>query len=944
MNQDDPDAEPILKRRLKRHVVERCLYGVDLNPLAVELAKMAVWVETLDRNLPFGFLDHKIRCGNALLGCWVDRIEEYPTAAWSRKGGDGDDGLESKALKVAFGRAVDEMESILERESLLSHQQRHGQRADLIPGLGDDHPPQAVLAECREALEAMHSIPPHEVERIAALWKELQTRPQIQALKRAMDRWCALFYWPAKQDGRALEPSSLPMPSTWNQEDHLNQVSRLAQEHQFFHWELAFPEVFSGPDAGFDATLGNPPWEILKPNSNEFFTVYDPIFRTYKGTKADDAKARLFTEHPGLEAKWQGYVATYKSHSGWAKGTENPFRLGTADDKAKKAKKTKKPSSKAPTKQALTLARLLAFWEVRRARHPRHSDPEHPLRLQGSADLNTYKMFLEQARAMLKTGGRLGFLVPSGLYTDEGSMTLRKTFFGRDQWELLFGFENQKEIFKIHRSFKFVATVVTKGCPSATPLQAVFMRLDATDLAKPGDYTMPVTLAEVEQFSPKNISFMELRNQRDLAVAQKLYDGHPLLGDMELEYNSELHMKNDAKLWTGGDRAKLVAQGLLEPGQDTRDPRVRFALWKAGWMPLLEGKHFWQFNPGYVGIRRRGGSAPLTAEGYAEALAKATVPYLQKQRFIPIQRLLDRAKASLEKERLKAVKDGEPFSKGLLDFMGWLRPRLVFRDVARSTDQRTYIATLAPPGPHGNKAPDISVPSRSSAFMAGLLNSLVNDWIIRRKVSATLNKFYIETLPIPAPPPKLGVAIADLASQLCGVGFSPLAEGWERLEARLKLDALVAKLFDLDVSDLEHILLDPSAGAVGFHRLDGDLPEEWRQPKLILDAYQRLLTVDLETFIATPLGLAAPIRAAIRPTLAMASPEGGWDEAWKEAMEMAESPQEWDLFLGKEEAIETAFGFEQPAFSMAAEPSHTRDAYAPPSPAPTSLFDPDDLG
>ena len=361
-------------------------------------------------------------------------------------------------------------------------------------------------------------------------------------------------------------------------------------------------------------------------------------------------------------------------------------------------------------------------------------------------------------------------------------------------------------------------------------------------------------------------------------------------------------------------------------------------------MPLLEGKHFWQFNPGYVGIRRRKGSAPLTTEGYAEALAKATASYLQKQKFIPIERMVNRAKTSLEKDRLKAIKDGEPFAKGLLDYMGWLRPRLVFRDVARSTDQRTYIATLVPPGPHGNKAPDISIPNRSSAYMAGLLNSLVNDWIIRRKVSATLNKFYIETLPIPAPSPKLGDAIADLATQLCGVGFSPIAERAKRLEARLKLDALVAKLFGLDVRDLEHILLDPSAGAVGFHRLDGDLPEDWRQPKLIVDAYQRLLAVDLDTFMATPLGLAAPILAAIRPTLAMASPEGGWDGAWEEAKAMAESPQEWDLFLGKEEAIEMAFGLERPAFSMAAEPSHTRDSYAPPSPAPASLFDPEDLG
>lgn len=941
---DHPDAEKTIKGRLKRYVVERCLYGVDLNPLAVELAKMAVWVETMDRDLPFGFLDHKLRCGNALVGCWMDRLEEYPTAAWSREGGDKADGVETKALKEAFICAVGEMQSILKRESVTAHERQHGQAAASLPGFDMGQSPVSVLSECRSALETMHSIPPQDVERISAVWRDLQSKPNIQALLAAMDRWCALFYWPGVQDGQTLAPAELPMPSSWNKPEHLARARTIAEQHRFFHWELAFPEVFRGADAGFDAALGNPPWEILKPNSNEFFTVFDPIFRTYKGTKADDVKAALFAAHPGLEARWKAYAATYKSHSGWAKGSDTPFRLTTATEQATKAKKAKAAtSSRGPSAAAVATARLEAYWVARRGRHPQFSDPNHPLRLQGSADLNTYKMFLEQTRALLRRGGRLGFIVPSGLYTDEGSQTLRRTFFDRDHWELLFGFENQREIFKIHRSFKFVATVVTKETPEDTPLQAVFMRLDATDLATPADHTMPVTLEEVRQFSPKSISFMELRNRRDLEVVQRLYKGHPLLGDLELDYNSELHMTNDSKLWAGGDRKKLESLGLLSEDADTRDPRIRFGLWKAGWMPLLEGKHFWQFNPGYVGIRRRKGAGALSAESYQEAIEKATNTFRQKQRFIPITRLVDRAKASLEKDRLKAIKDGEPFSKGLLDYMGWLRPRLVFRDVARSTDQRSFIAGLVPPGPHGNTTPDIKLgPSWArSEYLCGLVNSFTVDWMIRRKVSAHLNKFYIETLPIPKPTPALGRAIGDLARDLCGVGTTPLTGGSERLTARIKLDALVAFLFDLSIEDFEHILLDPSSGAVGFHRLDADLPEPWRQPTLSLEAYKVLRTSDLQSFLKEPLAIPAAAQAAIRPTLAIWSPPGGWDAAWEEAKAMAESEEEWDLFLGKPEAIEHAYGFERPVPAMVAStqpaPKVTRAG------GHASLFHPDDL-
>jgi hypothetical protein len=69
--------------------VERCIYGVDINPLAVEFARVSLWVETLDPELPFSFLDHKIKVGNSLVGCWLDRVEDYPLRAWEREGGDG---------------------------------------------------------------------------------------------------------------------------------------------------------------------------------------------------------------------------------------------------------------------------------------------------------------------------------------------------------------------------------------------------------------------------------------------------------------------------------------------------------------------------------------------------------------------------------------------------------------------------------------------------------------------------------------------------------------------------------------------------------------------------------------------------------------------------------------------------------------------------------------
>src|SRR5207248_9075988 len=99
---DDPQRghtfEERVKALLRRHVVERCVYGVDINALAVELARVSLWVETLDPELPFSFLDHKIKVGNSLVGCWLDRVLDYPLKAWEREGGDGKDGPRTQRI------------------------------------------------------------------------------------------------------------------------------------------------------------------------------------------------------------------------------------------------------------------------------------------------------------------------------------------------------------------------------------------------------------------------------------------------------------------------------------------------------------------------------------------------------------------------------------------------------------------------------------------------------------------------------------------------------------------------------------------------------------------------------------------------------------------------------------------------------------------------------
>ncbi|MBM4346358.1 MAG: hypothetical protein FJ100_23530, partial [Deltaproteobacteria bacterium] len=421
---DHPDLDARLRVLLKRHVVERCLYGVDIDPLAVELGKLSLWVETMDRDLPFGFLDHKLRAGNSLVGGWFDRFRTYPLAAWEREGGDKSHGTAVHHAEGSWTKAIAKRKKAVGKEN-----QRQ------LPMFGGRTTPEAVHERAAAALAAVHELPVHEVEERARKFRELQRDPDFLALKDAFDLWCALWFWPAERIELAPSPAELLAPT----QEQKAVARKVAAEMRFLHWELAFPDVFDRPGAGFDAVVGNPPWEIQKPNSKEFFSNLDPLYRTYGKQEALACQKGYFEQEARHEGDWLRYNARLKALGNWV------GKVG--DGKGQGAG---------------------------------YSDAAHPFRHQGSADLNTYKLFLELAHALLRQGGEFGLIVPSGLYSDKGSTALRTLFLDHCHWRWLFGFENRDKIFDIHRSFKFCPVLVRKGGQTRA-LRAAFMRRSLDD-------------------------------------------------------------------------------------------------------------------------------------------------------------------------------------------------------------------------------------------------------------------------------------------------------------------------------------------------------------------------------------------------------------------------------------------------------------------------------
>ncbi len=379
-----------------------------------------------------------------------------------------------------------------------------------------------------------------------------------------------------------------------------------------------------------------------------------------------------------------------------------------------------------------------------------------------ASKINLYKLFTEQCVNLLRKGGQCGIVIPSGIYTDLGAKQLREMLFTRTQLTGLFCFENRREIFEgVHRSFKFVVLSFEKGGTTES-FPAAFMRHDVEELTRfPQQGAVEISLDLIRKLSPDSISLMEFKSREDAEVCEKAYR-HPLIGDQEsgwgIRFTQEFNMTSDAHLF------------------ETR-PQPES-------LPLYEGKQIWHYN----------------------------------HQFAPIRYWINKNKG-------RAVLLGRTEDKGQL--MDYQEFRLGFRDIASNTNERTLVTTVIPPAMHGNKLPTIRIfdeegnrltSIREQVYYAGVLNSLVVDFIIRMKVTTTLNFFYLYQLACPRidHDEYISEEITSRAARLMATTpeFDGLAKASgieshkngvvdanERIRMQAEIDGLVAILYEL--SELE---------------------------------------------------------------------------------------------------------------------------------------------
>ncbi len=817
---NDPQRGHVFEERVKallrRHVVERCIYGVDINPLAVEFARVSLWVETLYPELPFSFLDHKIKVGNSLVGCWLSRVLDYPLTAWEREGGDGKDGPRTQRIETLLkgekkqgkrsgdGRIKQEMRQVIES--------RFQKLPSLFP---DEHTTtDQVVAEARTEYERLHDLPIFDPDEREEYYRQHVEKSQpLQALKRAMDEWCAVWFWPTDEESLKHVPTPLNFHKAL--EDRAAIIDRLASDQKFFHWELAFPDVFTPQREGFDAVLGNPPWEVMKANSHEFFSDHDPIYRTFDKKAAVERQQVLFDSMPGVKDRWDEYNALFKALSNHVKSAAAPFDLALLRGKRNEA--------------------LAAAWSKARAKRVGYARGEMPFAHQGSADLNSYKLFLEVAHHLLTSQGRLGFIVPSGLYTDSGTQALRQLFLDRSTWEWLFGFENRKKIFDIDGRFKFAPTIV--DCRKTdSPLRAAFMvhDLEAWERSDPPVFDYDRVL--IPLFSPTSKSLPEVRTQRDLDICRTIYEHSIRIGDnapgWEITYAREFDMTNDAKAGRFSPLEKWTAKGY-EPDVLGRwiGPQGEVAL------PLYEGRMIGQFD--------------FSQKGWVSGKGRTAI-----WRAIPFDAKSVEPQFLMEALTFLAAEGVNPGAK------------VGFMDVTSATNSRTFIACALIASPCGNKVPTLTVRAGGlfkHLMLSAICNSLAFDFCTRTRLGGiTLNWFIVEELPLPStiPTPHADrLALAAGALTLVHRRFAPdwlilkrrfpflSKQEWklwwavteaDRLRLRVESEAVCADLYGLQPDDLDWIVRDEPNDPKGFWRVDKALPFRERLTGLAAAAFRAL--------------------------------------------------------------------------------------------------------
>jgi hypothetical protein len=521
----DSEPSPLLYQHALRDVIGRCLYGVDVNPMAAELCRVSLWLEALEPGKPLSFLDHHIRVGNSLLGATPELIAEgIPDEAFTAI--EGDDKKACAALK----------------------KRNKAERAGRGPLFAEqDAETQALLQQVAAELEALPDDRPEEIRAKELAFRHHEETEEYRHKKYLADAWCAAFV--IRKHFREPGRESSAMGIT---QSHLNdlaaggdlpadlseEIVTLRRQYQFFHWHLAFPEVFSR--GGFDVILGNPPWEKIKLQEREFFATVDPAIA--QANTAADRKRLIQRHRDGDTAEWKLYTAQLEL-------------------------------------------------DTKTSRFCRKSG-RYPLTAAGEA--NTYSLFAELSTQIVANAGYVGLILKTGIVNAVENAEFYGAMVASGWLRSVRDFKNWKGWFPDVGYHERFSLVTFSKHSAGAPCTYAFNCVDISD-AFDANRVYELSKADIELLNPNIPVCPVFSTARDLALSKLAYQRFPPLVNeskgldpWRIRYSRMFDMTSDSGAFVTLEQ--LQDQGALF---DT----MRSAVCDSHeFVPLLEGKHIHSYS------------------------------------------------------------------------------------------------------------------------------------------------------------------------------------------------------------------------------------------------------------------------------------------------------------------------------------------------------------
>ncbi len=391
-------------------------------------------------------------------------------------------------------------------------------------------------------MQAVDMAPDGDVEALArkkAQWKEVLHSRDFEHATLVADAWCAAFLWPKDQPGPVFDatPTTAIRLTLRNREaalpPELVETTRaIAARYALFHWDLAFPHVFAR--GGFDVVLGNPPWERIKLQEQEFFAQRDPFIAGARNAAERKKRiARLPTTDPKLWEEWR-----------------------------------------AASRQAQGQSHFV-----------RHSG-RFPLC--GRGDVNTYALFAEHNGRILGPRARAGFIVPSGISTDHTTKDYFRAITRSRALQSMWEFENEG-FFTAGKGhmLRFALTTLSGRDDPAGATDFLFQGQALSDLDDP-ERRFSLTAEDIEAINPNTGTCPIFRTRRDASIALAIYrragvlwrEGDPDGNPWGLQFLRMFDMANDSGLFR--QQGALASAGWrLEGNRFTKDGKVMLPLYEA---------------------------------------------------------------------------------------------------------------------------------------------------------------------------------------------------------------------------------------------------------------------------------------------------------------------------------------------------------------------------